>query len=281
LNEIEQLGSSKRDGSEFWDANPCGGSWATYREFMEWYQQTEPSLYKVLDNYEWHGKKVLEVGCGQGATLNYIPSFGAFVYGLDMSLQSLRQARAGAAELGQAGMISLLQADAECLPFSSSTFDIIISIGVLHHTTDTAGSIAQIQRLLKPGGRAVIMLYRSGTPKWWMTSLLRGFSRFVDFISGKPNVLLEKLRTRQQRDSASGTAVLELFGVPILKAFTNRESRRMFANFNDVHITNQLPGFLRLVDILPWLKPFKSLLRLIDEQTEHIWGFYQVIEARK
>ncbi|MBI5952680.1 MAG: class I SAM-dependent methyltransferase [Chloroflexi bacterium] len=281
MKAMEQTHSLKKDGSKFWDANPCGGSWSTYQEFMEWYQRTEPSLYKILDNYEWHDKKVLEVGCGQGSTLNYISSFGAFIYGLDMSLQSLRQARVGAAELGSASMVSLLQADAENLPFSSNAYDIVLSIGVLHHTADTAGSISQIYRLLKPGGQAVVMLYRSGNPKWWMTSLLRAFSRLVDFISGKPNVLLESLRARQQRDSSSGTALLELFGVPILKAFSNRESRKMFASFTEVRITNQLPGFLRLVDILPWLKPIRSFLNRVDQFTEHMWGFYQVIEARK
>ncbi|MFT3892217.1 MAG: hypothetical protein QM730_11335 [Anaerolineales bacterium] len=55
----------------------------------------------------------------------------------------------------------------------------------------------------------------------------------------------------------------------------------MFADFQDVAITNQMPGFLRLVDILPFLKPVNGLLKSIDHATENLWGFYQVIEARK
>jgi hypothetical protein len=125
------------------------------------------------------------------------------------------------------------------------------------------------------------MLYRSGNPKWWMTSLLRKFSQFVGFLYGKQDILLEKLRARQESDSTSGTALLELFGVPILKAFSNQEVRNMFTNFQEVQITNQLPGFLRLVDILPFLKHFESLLKAIDNTTERVWGFYQVIEAYK
>ncbi|MFT3892215.1 MAG: hypothetical protein QM730_11325 [Anaerolineales bacterium] len=66
-------------GAEFWDSNPCGGSWATYAEFMEWYQRTEPDQFHILDRYEWSGKKVLEVGCGQGITVNYLAQRGAVI----------------------------------------------------------------------------------------------------------------------------------------------------------------------------------------------------------
>ncbi|MFT3892216.1 MAG: class I SAM-dependent methyltransferase [Anaerolineales bacterium] len=118
-----------------------------------------------------------------------------------MSFQSLRRVRQGAIELGHPKLIHLSQGDAEQLPFAGNAFDLIVSLGVLHHTADTAGSIREVYRLLKPGGRAIIMLYRSGNPKWWMTSFLRAISRFIDFLYGKPDVLLEKLRARKQEDS--------------------------------------------------------------------------------
>jgi len=271
----------KRLGAEFWDVNPCGGSWTTYSEFMEWYLQTEPRLFQMLDPYEWSGKKVLEVGCGQGITVNYLARRGAIINGLDMSFQSVRQAQYGAVELGFSELVNLSQADAEQLPFASNTFDLIISLGVLHHTENTIGSIQEIYRILKDNGKIIIMLYRSGNPKWWMTSSLRTFSRFVDFLFGRPNVLLEWFRSRHESDSTSGTALLELFGVPILKAYSNREVLKMFSSFRDVTVMNLMPGFLRLVDILSGLKLFEGLLATVDHVTEQVWGFYQVIEARK
>jgi ubiquinone/menaquinone biosynthesis C-methylase UbiE len=281
VNTSAGLISTKREGAEFWDQNPCGGVWPTYREFMTWIQNTEPYVFSVLKNMNWNGKRVVEVGCGQGTTLNYLPQFGAELFGLDMSLQSIRSAKFGATELGQTDRTRLLQADAEHLPLQSGSFDIAISIGVLHHTSDTAQGIREIHRLLKPGGLAVVMLYRSGNPKWWMTRLLRMYSKLVDLMSGESYVLASRIRARQSSGAAEGTALLELFGVPILKAFSNTQSRKLFSDFSEIRIRNYQPGFLRLADILPTLRPVKKLLAGLDKRTENMWGFYQVIEARK
>ena len=271
----------KHEGAEFWDQNPCGGVWPTYREFMTWIQNTEPYVFSVLKNINWNGKRVVEVGCGQGTTLNFLPQFGAEIFGLDMSHQSILSAQFGASELGQTDRTRFLQADAERLPLQSGSFDIAISIGVLHHTADTAEGVREIHRLLKPGGLAVVMLYRSGNPKWWMTRLLRAYSKLVDLVNSRSYVLANRIRTRQSSGAAEGTALLELFGVPILKAFSNSQSRKLFSDFGEIRIRNYQPGFLRLADILPALSPLKKLLASLDRQTENSWGFYQVIEARK
>ena len=78
----------KQQGAAFWNGNPCGGSWRSYREFMAWIQRTEPYIYRVLDRHDGTGKRVLEVGCGQGSTLNYLPGLGANVCGVDMSKEA-------------------------------------------------------------------------------------------------------------------------------------------------------------------------------------------------
>ena len=98
MNKNRDDYSIKALGSNFWDANPCGGNWSSYRQFMEWIQQTEPYIFEILGNYDWRGKIVVEVGCGQGTTLNYLPQFGAHVFGLDMSYQSILFAQSGAEE---------------------------------------------------------------------------------------------------------------------------------------------------------------------------------------
>ncbi len=271
----------KNSGAEFWDKNPCGGAWPTYRDFMAWIQRTEPYIFKVLKEIDWKGKRVVEVGCGQGTTLNFLPQFGAEICGLDMSLQSLRGARAGARELSHADKTHLLQADAERLPLQSGLFDIAISIGVLHHTVDTAQGVREIYRLLKPGGTAIVMLYRSGNPKWWLTRILRTYSKIVDRLNGRSGVLAGRIRERQAAGSAAGTALLELFGVPILKAYSNSQSRKLFSAFNQFSIRNYQPGFRRLADILPAFRSFEKALLKLDLATENTWGFYQVIEAHK
>ena len=52
-------------------------------------------------------------------------------------------------------------ADAENLPFSDNSFDIVYSYGVLHHSPDTAQAIREVHRVLRPGGSARIMIYHS------------------------------------------------------------------------------------------------------------------------
>lgn len=267
-------------GAEFWNTNPCGGSWRRYGDFVTWIRLTEPYIFNILDAYSWGGKKVLEVGCGQGTTLNYLPPLGARMVGLDMSFQSLRQSIMGASELGHIDAIDVMQSDAESLPIAGESFDVVLSIGVLHHTSDTHAGVREILRVLKPGGLAMIMMYRSGNPKWWMTNWLRGSGWIIDRIMGR-NFVIDMLRKRQKADSPGGTALLELFGVPILKAFTNRQVRQMFSHFREVRITNYQPGFRRLPDILPILKRFTSFFESLDHVTTDMWGFYQVVEARK
>jgi len=156
-----------------------------------------------------------------------------------------------------------------------------VSLGVLHHTPDTAVGVSEIYRVLKPGGVSVVMLYRSGNPKWWMTRMLREASRLVDCVAGKHDTLLESLRNRQHEGDVSGTALMELFGVPILKAFSNRQARRLFGMFSEIRISNHLPGFRRLADVQSILRSFEPALAWIDRCTKNVWGFYQVIEARK
>jgi ubiquinone/menaquinone biosynthesis C-methylase UbiE len=50
-------------------------------------------------------------------------------------------------------------ADAERLDFPDNSFDLVYSHGVLHHTPDTAAAVREIHRVLRPGGKAVVMLY--------------------------------------------------------------------------------------------------------------------------
>jgi SAM-dependent methyltransferase len=271
----------KAAGAGFWNANPCGGMWSSYREFYAWIRDAEPYIFRILDAYDWQGTRVLEVGCGQGTTANYLPPKGARVTGIDMSFTSMLQARGGAVELGHADRIRFSNADAERLPLATASFDRVISIGVLHHTASAQAGIDEIHRVLRPGGAAIVMLYRSGNPKWWATRTLRGASSLVDLAARRRFVIAAWLRRRRRADDAGGTALLELFGVPILNAYSNGQARRMFAAFADVRISNHAAGFRRLADVFASVRPLRRVLTGIDRAAEKPWGFYQVVEARK
>lgn len=268
----------KRAGREFWDSNPCGGQWQSYAAFLDWNERTEPYTFETLDRHEWRGRRVLEVGCGQGAVLAHLRRRGAVAVGLDMSMTSLRRVFEGFADMGWRDERRLLQGDAERLPFPDQSFDAVVSYGVLHHTPDTEAAIAEIRRVLRPDGFLVIMLYRTGTPKWLASRVARGAAAVVERVR-RAGALAGWLRPRHDVNDRRGTALLELFGVPTFKAYSNREARAMLSGFSKVTITNHQAGFRRLADVAPGLRLVEPLLRFIDRRSERAWGFYQVIYA--
>jgi hypothetical protein len=114
-----------------------------------------------------------------------------------------------------------------------------------------------------------------------MTWLLRCYARVVDQIKGEKDYLANQLQIKQEKYPDQGTALLELYGVPIMKSFSNREVRKMFSDFSSVQITNYNPGFLRLKDFIPLFGKFPKFLKWIDDSTANVWGFYQFIVAKK
>lgn len=90
--------------------------------------------------------RVLDLGCGTGRNLPLYPA-GARVVGLDPSPAALRRARR------RAPGVPLVQARAEALPFRASTFDTVVSGLVLCSVADPARSLAEVRRVLRPGGR--------------------------------------------------------------------------------------------------------------------------------
>lgn len=104
---------------------------------------------------ELRGKTVLDVGCGMGRFAEVAAAHGARVVGVDLSVA----VEAAQRNLGDLPDTAFLQADVFNLPFRPESFDLIYSIGVLHHTPDTRAAFAMLPRLLRPGGRIAIWVY--------------------------------------------------------------------------------------------------------------------------
>jgi len=101
------------------------------------------------------GKLVLDVGCGMGRFADVISRWGGKVIGIDLS----SAVDAAYENIGQRPNVNILQADVFQLPFRENSFDIIYSIGVLHHTPDCEKAFRSLPKFLKPGGKIVIWLY--------------------------------------------------------------------------------------------------------------------------
>jgi ubiquinone/menaquinone biosynthesis C-methylase UbiE len=104
------------------------------------------------------GKLVLDVGVGTGRYADVIARWGGRVVGVDLS-QAVLTARSNLERHGERAFVA--QADLFKLPFREQSFDIVYSIGVLHHTPSTREAFRTIARYVKPGGTAAIAVYRS------------------------------------------------------------------------------------------------------------------------
>jgi 2-polyprenyl-3-methyl-5-hydroxy-6-metoxy-1,4-benzoquinol methylase len=120
----------------------------------------------ALHPEELRGKLVLDVGCGMGRFAEVATRWGARVIGVDLSAA----AEVAATNLADRDFVAF-QADAFALPFAPESFDIIYSVGVLHHTPDCEAAVKSLAKYLKPGGILAVWLY-SGYNKWY---------RFSDF----------------------------------------------------------------------------------------------------
>lgn len=101
------------------------------------------------------GKLVLDAGVGAGRYSDVASRWGADVVGVDLSFAVDASQR----NLGERDNVWIAQADIGRLPFRPDSFDVIFSIGVLHHTPDTHAYFAKLVPLLKPGGVIAIWVY--------------------------------------------------------------------------------------------------------------------------
>jgi SAM-dependent methyltransferase/uncharacterized protein YbaR (Trm112 family) len=116
---------------------------------------------------DWPRLRVLDAGCGMGRWLHFARKAGAKVVGLDVS-EAIEVAAAR-----EQGWVDLVQADLRRPPFAVGTFDLVYSLGVVHHLDDPAAAVATLAGLLVRGGQLRLYVYRSlaGEP-WLRRSLL-------------------------------------------------------------------------------------------------------------
>lgn len=106
------------------------------------------------------GRLVLDAGCGMGRFADVVSRWGGQVVGIDLSLA----VEAAHANLGGRGNVRIMQADLFRLPFQPGTFDIVYSIGVLHHTPDCEKAFRQLVPFVRPGGRLCVWVYGTMGP---------------------------------------------------------------------------------------------------------------------
>ncbi len=110
--------------------------------------------------------RVLEVGCGPGhLTVRMARDHDLDVIGLDLDPQMIERARANADEhSGTDRSPTFVVGDVAALPFDDASFDIVVSTFSMHHWSDPPAGLREIERVLRPGGRALIWDLKPGIP---------------------------------------------------------------------------------------------------------------------
>jgi SAM-dependent methyltransferase len=151
-----------------------------------------PFIHEFAAFSSWKGKRVLEVGCGQGADLSQFAAAGAATFGCDLTFKHCDVSRRFVGVVGERA--SVLQASATRLPYQSESFDLVYSFGVLLLIEDVQAAVAEIHRVLRPGGRVIAMFYNRESLHYYVKTLyyygvvcdleaLLGSRRLVDWFT--------------------------------------------------------------------------------------------------
>ena len=131
----------------------------------------------------------LDVGCGTGRWSVYLSSKFSNVYAMDPS-----KAIYAAANLTKdIPGIHLIKASAENIPFEDDTFDLVISLGVLHHIPDTQKALNSIVKKVNKGGQCLIYLYYALDNRSFFYKMIFYSSSFFRFFISKSPSFLKKI----------------------------------------------------------------------------------------
>jgi ubiquinone/menaquinone biosynthesis C-methylase UbiE len=258
------------DVSAFWNTEACGTHFVQesvdradfYEKFREQRYRTEWHIPLLVPFAEAKGKSVLEIGTGNGADGAMFAMNGATYTGVDLTEAALDATRKHFDVLSLTGTFQ--RENAQQLSFPNETFDWIYSHGVLHHTPNTQKAIDEAWRVLKPNGRAIIMLYHKHSFNYYVRImvymrarvLLKNLSRFGHWKRDRSQLQTEGvIGVRGNQDPRvwdlhyqnflkRGWSYLKADNFvhhctdgpecPVAFAFSKKEARQLFAKFRDV-----------------------------------------------
>lgn len=209
-----------------------GNDEASLAKFDDFYFSYYPYLKKHLFLDEITRKNILEVGLGYGTVSQLLASAGANYYGLDIAENACKIVSHRLAQKNLHGEIrneSMLSCS-----FPDNFFDHVISIGCFHHTGNLQECINQTYRVLKPGGKAAIMVYNKFSLRQWMSWPVLTTKNLLSNLPGINNGIRATEAQRKAYDASSNDTA-----APETEFFSMSELQRIFRKFKNVKIERE------------------------------------------
>jgi ubiquinone/menaquinone biosynthesis C-methylase UbiE len=225
----------KQAAIEQWTADPCGssvaegepGSRSYFEDLLRARHEYAPWMTESLGYAQTGGLDVLDVGSGQGIDLYHYASSGARATGIDLTP---RHCELAAQHLGVMGQhATVVNGDAEQMPFDDASFDRVSSNGVLHHTPDMPAALREVARVLRPGGEARVIVYNHNSAHYWVNQFLyQGIIR---------RGLLEE--RSMEGVLSRGVEYSSIGARPLVRVYSPKQMRQLMsdAGFDDVSTT--------------------------------------------
>ena len=238
---------------DFWTKYPCACNILPFeegsREFFDCHDQAIDRLtpyHNDIYRYEQvRGKRVLEVGCGMGSHAWRFARYALEFQAIDLAPKSieLTKKRFVLHNLDSSG---ITLGDAEKLNFPDNYFDFVYSNGVIHHSPNTSKAVEEIYRVLKPGGKTIVMIYNKKSIFYLFTLMFMGQSKYA-LIKLMPQALFKRIshdvalkefldRTPWRNLSDIVLRFSDGHFNPYTKIYTTQQALRLFGTFRNVHI---------------------------------------------
>ncbi|MBI5815860.1 MAG: class I SAM-dependent methyltransferase [Nitrospinae bacterium] len=201
----------------------------------------------------FRGLDILECGCGGGQHTAFMAPFAKSVTAVDLNTAQLALERnAGASN------VRFLDADIAEMDLGMR-FDVVMSVGVVHHTDDPDRTVANLIRHAKPGGRLIIWVY-SHEGNWAVRNMVEPFRRlFLRSISRKTLLWLSKAVTAILYIPVHTLYRLPLRFLPYFDYFGNFRKLSFYRNTLNVFDKLNAPktGFITRKRAESWVAPEK------------------------